>query len=58
MWESKIIPDGISRTYEERGVTKKHVKSTEELLLFPDLFPRFRERFEISNRGKPPHTLT
>lgn len=58
MWESKAIPDGISRTYKERGGARKHVKSTKELLLFPDLFPRFRKRFEISNLGKRTHIFT
>ena len=58
MWESNVIRDGISRTYEERGGAKSRVKSTEELLLFPDLFPRFSRVFEYPNRGKFAHTPT
>ena len=58
VWESKIIPYGISRAYEERRGAKNRIKSTQELLLFLDLFPRFRKRVEISNRGKRAHILT
>ena len=56
VWESNVVPDGISSTYEERGRAKSRIKNTEELLLFPDLFPRFRKRVEISIVGnKPTH---
>ena len=58
VWESNVIRDGISRTYEEHGGAKNRIKNSKELLLFPDLFPRFRERVEISNRGKQTYTLT
>ncbi len=57
MWESNVIRDGISSTYEERRGAKSSIRSSKELLLFPDLFPRFRKRTEITNHGKRAHTL-
>ncbi len=49
------------RTIIKEGETigaKSRIKNSKELLLFPDFFPRFRKRVEISNRGKHAHTLT
>ena len=57
MWESNVIPDGISRTYEERDGTKSRINGTKELLMFPNCSPIFRKAFEISERGKLAHTL-
>jgi hypothetical protein len=57
VWESNVIRDGISSTYEERRGAKSRINDSKKLLLFPDLFPRFRKAFEISNPGKLAHTL-
>ena len=35
MWESNVIRDGISSTYEERGGAKSRIKDSKELLMGP-----------------------
>jgi hypothetical protein len=57
VWESNVIPDGISRTYEEHGGAKRRIRSTEERLMVPGCSPVFRKVFEISDRGKLAHTF-
>ena len=57
MWESNVILHGISRTYEECDGAKGRIKSTEEWLMFPDLFPRFLRVVRSTQCGKFAHTL-
>src|SRR5712691_10402123 len=58
VWESNVIPNGISSTYEEHGGAKKPHKGQQGTVLFPDLFPRFSPVAKDPDGGEFAHTLT